>query len=93
MNKDQVGTAAAVLLLLVLGFLAFGGAMQCGFVHYDDDLYVFGNPQVLNGPSWAGVRWAFTTGHAGNWHPLTWLSLMVDTEWGGGRRGGIMRRT
>ena len=74
-------TAAAVLVLLALGFLAFGGALQCGFVHYDDDQYVVNNPQVLGGLSWSGVRWAFTTGHASNWHPLTWLSLMLDTEW------------
>ena len=88
MNMDKVHAFAAVWLLLALGFLAFGGAMQCGFVHYDDDLYVFGNPQVLNGLSWAGVRWAFTTGHAGNWHPLTWLSLMADTERCGGAARG-----
>ncbi len=88
MNMDKAHTAAAVLVLLALGFLAFGGALQCGFVHYDDDQYVVNNPQVLGGLSWAGVRWAFTTGHASNWHPLTWLSLMADTEWCGGEARG-----
>lgn len=81
-------TAVAVMLLVVLAFLAFGGALQCGFVHFDDDLYVFNNSHVRSGLSWEGVSWAFTTGHAGNWHPLTWLSLMADTEWCGGEAWG-----
>lgn len=87
-DRSKWKSGAAILLLLALGAFSFGGALRCGFVDYDDDLYVFRNPQVLHGLSWAGVRWAFTTGHAGNWHPLTWLSLMVDTEWcRGGARG------
>lgn len=81
-------TAAAVLALVALCFLAFGGALRCGFVHYDDDQYVVDNPQVLAGLTWSGARWAFTTGHASNWHPLTWLSLMADTEWCGGEARG-----
>ena len=87
-NMYKAKTAGAVLLLLVLGFLAFGGALRCGFVHFDDDLYVFNNPQVLSGLSRPGLHWAFATGHAGNWHPLTWLSLMADTEWCGGAARG-----
>ena len=35
---------------------------------------------MLDGLTWSGVRWAFTTGHAGNWHPVTWLSHMLDVE-------------
>ncbi len=81
MEGSKRRTGAAALSLFALGFLVFGGAMRCGFVDYDDDQYVFSNPPVLNGLSWSGARWAFTTGHAGNWHPLTWLSLMADTEW------------
>ena len=73
----------ASLGLAGLVFLAFGGSLTCGFVHYDDDLYVFQNPPVQGGLSWAGARWAFTTGHASNWHPLTWLSHMADVEWYG----------
>jgi hypothetical protein len=88
MDWSKWKTAAAVLMLCALCFLAFGGALRCGFVHYDDDQYVVNNPQVLAGLSWSGARWAFTTGHAGNWHPLTWLSLMADTEWCGGEAWG-----
>ncbi|MGA2323002.1 MAG: tetratricopeptide repeat protein [Sedimentisphaerales bacterium] len=48
------------------------------FVDYDDPFYVPRNPQVLAGLTWDGVKWAFTTMHAGNWIPLVWLSLMLD---------------
>ena len=51
------------------------------FVVYDDDDYVYANPVVCAGLTADGVRWAFTsTAHAYNWHPLTWLSHMVDVE-------------
>jgi tetratricopeptide (TPR) repeat protein len=50
------------------------------FVNFDDDIYVSENPIVLRGLTLEGVRWAFTTFHASNWHPLTWLSHMLDVE-------------
>lgn len=56
-----------------------------GFVNYDDFIYFSGNPHVLGGLTWANIRWAFSTGETGNWHPLTWLSLMLDAQiFGGG---------
>ena len=53
---------------------------QYGFVNIDDAQYVSDNPAVSGGLSGHGVCWAFTTRHAGNWHPLTWLSHMLDVE-------------
>ena len=50
------------------------------FLYYDDEQYVSENPEVQGGLSAEGVRWAFTSFHAGNWHPLTWLSHMADVE-------------
>jgi tetratricopeptide (TPR) repeat protein len=50
-----------------------------GFV-YDDYDYIVRNPIVANGLSWAGIQWAFTTSHAALWHPLTWISLMLDCQ-------------
>lgn len=88
MDRSEWKSGAAALLLFALGWLALGGAVGGGFVHFDDDLYVFNNPHVLSGLTGPGVRWAFTTGHAGNWHPLTWLSLMADTEWCRGEAWG-----
>ena len=70
----------AVLALVALAWGAFGGALRCGFVYFDDDQYVFENPPIARGLTAEGVRWAFTTGHAANWHPVTWLSHMLDVE-------------
>src|SRR5579885_895708 len=59
-------------------------APLCGhgfaFVNADDDDFVSENPDVLGGLSASGMRWAFTTFHAYNWHPLTWLSLQLDAQ-------------
>ncbi|MBZ5638118.1 MAG: tetratricopeptide repeat protein [Acidobacteriia bacterium] len=54
-----------------------------GFVALDDAGYVAQNPHVLNGLTLDGVAWALKTTALGNWHPLTWLSLMVDAAIGG----------
>ena len=50
------------------------------FVNYDDPAYVVENDQVRRGLTFEGIRWAFTTMHAANWHPVTWLSHMLDVE-------------
>lgn len=75
------------LLLLAVG-LVFGQTVGFGFVNIDDDKYVDDNPQVSHGLSAAGVAWAFTHCHAANWHPLTWLSLMLDCQLYGLNAGG-----
>jgi tetratricopeptide (TPR) repeat protein len=63
-----------------LTFTVFSRCLWNGFVNYDDPDYVYENPAVLAGLTAEGARWAFTTGHAANWHPLTWLSHMADIE-------------
>jgi hypothetical protein len=50
------------------------------FIQFDDDRYVTENPFVREGVTWAGVQWAWTASYAANWHPLTWLSHMVDVQ-------------
>jgi tetratricopeptide (TPR) repeat protein len=67
-------------LLGVTCVAAYWGVWNHEFVNYDDGDYVTQNIQVQSGLTLQGVAWAFTTGHAGNWHPLTWLSLMLDHE-------------
>ncbi|HEY5234120.1 MAG TPA: tetratricopeptide repeat protein [Verrucomicrobiae bacterium] len=68
-----------IALLLALGTLVvFLPAGRFGFVNYDDPDYVTENNFVKNGLNWTDIRWAFSTFHASNWHPLTWLSLMTD---------------
>ena len=78
------GTALQKLLLgLLLCFtalLAYWPAARCGFVNFDDTDYVTENFQVQTGLTLKGLAWAFRTGHAANWHPLTWLSHMLDAQ-------------
>jgi tetratricopeptide (TPR) repeat protein len=68
------------LALAGLTLAAFYPALRCGFVYYDDPAYVYENPHLRDGLSWAAVKWAFTAMHASNWHPLTWLSHALDCE-------------
>ena len=49
-----------------------------GFVKYDDDAYVTDNKNIQSGYTWENLKWTFTTGHASNWHPLTWMSHTLD---------------
>ena len=60
--------------------LAYWPVWKCGFVNFDDPDYVLLNPHVREGLSWAGLAWALTSHAAANWHPLTWLSLMLDCQ-------------
>ena len=76
--KARRAALAAGLAALVA--IAFAGALRNEFVAFDDDFYVTGNSLVLGGLTLEGVGQAFTTFHAGNWHPLTWLSHMTDVE-------------
>jgi len=57
--------------------------MQTGdhqFINFDDDLYVSNNPHVIGGLTRENIAWAFTSTHAGNWHPLAWLSHLADVD-------------
>ena len=58
-----------------------------GFVEYDDQQYVTENPRVQAGLTWNGLVWAFGF-YAGNWHPLAWLSHMLDCQFYGASAGG-----
>jgi tetratricopeptide (TPR) repeat protein len=68
------------LLLALTTLLVYLPATTYQFINYDDPDYVSDNPVIQNGLTWAGVKWAFTGAHSSNWHPLTWLSHMVDCD-------------
>jgi tetratricopeptide (TPR) repeat protein len=68
------------VILFAVTVLAFGRACGNGFISLDDPHYVNMNRQVQTGLSLENLSWAFTTFHAGNWHPLTWLSLQLDSQ-------------
>jgi Tfp pilus assembly protein PilF len=66
--------------LFALTFAAYSGALSNGFVNYDDEGYVTDNAHVLGGLHSASAAWAFTTTAQANWHPVTWLSHMLDVS-------------
>ena len=71
---------AACAVLVALTLAAYGRVAGNGFIDLDDNQYVTQNARVQAGLTAEGIRWAFTTGHSANWHPLTWLSHMLDFE-------------
>ena len=75
-------------LLVLAVAVVFEQVVHHEFVNYDDDQYVYGNPKVTAGLSFDGIVWAFTHSHAGNWHPLTWISHMADCRFYGLQPGG-----
>jgi hypothetical protein len=76
------------LFLILINFVAFWQVRNNGFINLDDDLYVTDNPNVQNGLTLRGILWAFTTTHAGQWQPITWLSHMLDHDLYGLNPGG-----
>lgn len=84
-DRNVVLAVCGLLLLAVV--LVFGQTSRFQFV-FDDTMYVSENPTVQNGLTWSGLVWAFTSFEAWNWHPLTWLSHMLDFQcyglWPGG---------
>lgn len=79
---------AMTLLLLALVWLVFGQTIHHDFVNIDDGAYVYKNPRVTGGLTVNSVIWAFTHSHAANWHPLTWISHMLDCQLYGLNPGG-----
>jgi tetratricopeptide (TPR) repeat protein len=78
-----------ICVFIVAATLAvYGQVARHDFVNFDDDIYVYENPRVRAGLAWGGVAWAFTTTRAEFWHPLTWLSHMLDCELFGAWSGG-----
>ena len=77
------------VLLVIAVFLVFGRTVHFDFVNYDDDDYVYENPSVQAGISFHSAGWAFTHVVAGHWHPLTVLTLMLDSSIYGSRAGGF----
>ncbi|HEX8943118.1 MAG TPA: tetratricopeptide repeat protein [Gemmatimonadaceae bacterium] len=68
------------LALAAVTVAAYAGVWRNGFVSWDDPSYVSENAHVLGGLTWRGVAWAFTNTQGANWHPVTWLSHMLDVQ-------------
>jgi len=72
---------AIICLTLAVATLAvYSRTFTYGFVSYDDDKYVYENPVLTTGLSAANVAWALRTFYYANWHPLTWISYLMDVQ-------------
>jgi protein O-mannosyl-transferase len=72
--------AASCLVLAAITFAVFGQTLRHDFIDLDDGDYVYDNPMVTGGLTLKGIVWAFTHVHSANWHPLTWISHMLDCQ-------------
>ena len=72
-----------LLLIALFTALVYWPVLLNDFISYDDTDYVTANIMVRQGLTLKGFVWAFSSFHAGNWHPLTWLSHMLDIELSG----------
>ncbi|MGA2092825.1 MAG: tetratricopeptide repeat protein, partial [Sedimentisphaerales bacterium] len=77
-KRNTVVFVYSALILSTL--LVFWQVRNFDFVNYDDKVYICENPHVSNGLTPSGVIWAFTTCYMGYWQPLTWLSLMMNSQ-------------
>jgi Tfp pilus assembly protein PilF len=66
--------------LAAITIVVYSAVHDFEFVDYDDIDYIRSNPHVAAGLTWAGIRWALTAGYLANWHPLTWMSHMLDVQ-------------
>jgi Flp pilus assembly protein TadD len=87
LTKNQLAALICLALALVTTAL-YWPMTHHNFINFDDDDYITNNSHVKAGLTWAGAIWAFQTGAAANWHPLTWLSHMLDCQLYGLNPGG-----
>jgi len=80
-----------ICLGLVLAiFIPYHQVAGHRFIEYDDGLYTYQNTYIIRGMCWDSIYWAFTNTDVANWHPLTWVSHLVDREVFGPHPGGYL---
>ena len=83
MNKDthlRGRDLLVIIFLIMVTFAVFSQVLNHEFINYDDDGYVTNNHRVQAGLTHDNITWAFTATELANWHPLTWLSHMLDCQ-------------
>jgi len=78
------------LLITLAIFIPYSQVAQHRFIEFDDGLYTYQNNFIIQGLTWDSLVWAFTNTDAANWHPLTWISHLVDRELFGPHPGGYL---
>src|SRR5208282_5567568 len=86
--KQRTAVPLVGLLLFFSTLALYYPALRNGFVNYDDPAYVTANWHVQQGLSATNLKWALTSTAEANWHPLTWISHMLDVQFFGLRASG-----
>ncbi len=76
MNKKY--NYSIIIFLIVVTFVSFGRILGNGFINYDEIFYIIDNDHIKSGINIESIKWALTTTYFTYWHPLTWLSHMLD---------------
>ncbi|MGZ4986890.1 MAG: tetratricopeptide repeat protein, partial [Limisphaerales bacterium] len=79
-SKSTNFTILICLGLVLAVFGVFWPVLNSDFVNYDDLGYITNNQNIHHGLNAESLKWALTTGHSSNWHPLTWISHMLDIQ-------------
>jgi len=90
MDEEKTHSRQILIAIgLVLAVLAvYLPVIWLDFTNYDDPVYVLDNVAIQDGVTWPAVQWAFTHSHSANWHPVTWLSHMLDCQFYGLKPAG-----
>lgn len=83
LHKSSVSHSWLAIALIIIAALPYYGAWNFEFVNFDDPEYITNNQNVMSGLTWQSLRWALTANDAANWHPLTWVSHLLDVEYFG----------
>ena len=86
--ENRLRTPALAMVMLAAVLALYWPVTKHDFVGYDDPVYVVEKEMVQKSLTADGIAWAFTGRHASNWHPMTWLSHMLDCQWFGMKPGG-----
>jgi tetratricopeptide (TPR) repeat protein len=78
-RKKRV-TLFIYIVLAAAAVIAYEPVRHNGFVGYDDNEYIVKNPHITGGITQQSITWAFTKPYASNWHPLTWISHILDCQ-------------
>jgi protein O-mannosyl-transferase len=79
-NSNKSRIFLICLTLASVTFAVYYDVRSFGFVNFDDPEYISGNPNIQAGITLKSIEWALTADYAANWHPLTWLSHMLDCQ-------------
>lgn len=81
-------TCLIVIILIVSSFIVYSKILDNDFVNLDDNQYIVENNHIKSGINTKSIQWAFTTTYFGYWHPVTWLSHMLDWNLFGANAAG-----